>query len=110
VLAKLLLGTTSGGDRVSPFTKCVDVFVEVKVLVEACSRVPCCIILVVDVVEEEVDGLGFLHVTVMAGQIATCREEDVDVAVRTAAGVEAGGVQFVSETLCSGDHARFAIE
>ena len=73
MLTKLLLGTTSGGDRVSSFTKFVNVFVKVKVLVEAYSRFPCSIIFVVDVVEEEVDGLGFFHVAVMAGQIEICR-------------------------------------
>jgi len=92
VLAKLLLGTTSCGDRVSSFAKFVDVFVKVKVLVETDSHLPGCVILVVDVVREEVDGLGFLHVPVMTGQVTVCGEEDVDVSIRAPTSVETSGV------------------
>jgi len=82
----------------------------VKVLVETHSHLPSYVILVMNVVEEEVDDLGFLHVTVMAGQVAACGEEDIDVRIGTAAGVEAGGMQFVPKALCSGDHMKFAIK
>ena len=78
VLAEFLFGATGGSNRISPFAKLVNVFVKSKVLVETNGSFPSDVVLIMDVVKEEIDSLGFFHVAIMTCQVTICGEEDID--------------------------------